>query len=415
MQFLTTPPFRGRARAPFLLLVAMTACGTLGMHVIIPALPATARALGMSIGTAQLTITLYLIGLAIGQLLYGPVSDRFGRRPVLLVGLSLFTGASVVTALAPNASVLIAARILQSVGGCAGLVLGRAAVRDGATADKAAGQLALLTLVMAMVPAIAPAIGGFLTAYIDWRASYVLLAVFGGATLVACGLLMPETFTPRGGASGRSMVTAYVRLLRSRRFLGYAVGGACSTTAFYGFMSASPFILEGLLHQSTQRVGLYYLLLMGGVAAGSFGANRLAGRVPVRTALRIANGVGICGAALFALADLAGICIGGDGCGAGLPVHGGGGDGEPVRAGGVGQRQSASDRGGVGDVRVRPDGIRDAVHSGGGDVASGRRISGRDGAAGIGAAGAGGDVDGCASGATAIISRARSTPKAFSP
>jgi DHA1 family bicyclomycin/chloramphenicol resistance-like MFS transporter len=307
MRFLTTPPLRGRARAPFLLLVAMTACGTLGMHVIIPALPATARALGMSIGTAQLTITLYLIGLAIGQLLYGPVSDRFGRRPVLLVGLSLFTGASVVTALAPNASVLIAARILQSVGGCAGLVLGRAAVRDGATADKAAGQLALLTLVMAMVPAIAPAIGGFLTAYIDWRASYVLLAVFGGATLVACGLLMPETFRPQGGASGRSMVTAYARLLRSRRFLGYAVGGACSTTAFYGFMSASPFILEGLLHQPTQRVGLYYLLLMGGVAAGSFGANRVAGRLPVRTALRIANGVGIVGAALFALADLGGM------------------------------------------------------------------------------------------------------------
>ncbi|WP_158925230.1 multidrug effflux MFS transporter [Acidisphaera sp. S103] len=304
MRFLTNPPLRGRARAPFLLLVAMTACGTLGMHVIIPALPATARALGMSIGTAQLTITLYLIGLAIGQLLYGPVSDRFGRRPVLLVGLSLFTAASIVTAVAPNAAVLIGARILQSLGGCAGLVLGRAAVRDGATADRAAGQLALLTLVMAMVPAIAPAIGGFLTAYIDWRASYVLLAVFGGVTLVACGLLMPETASPQG-ASRRSM--AYARLLRSPRFLGYAVGGACSTTSFYGFMSASPFIFEGLLHQPTQRVGLYYLLLMGGVAAGSFGANRLAGRLPVQTALRIANGVGIAGAALFALADMGGI------------------------------------------------------------------------------------------------------------
>lgn len=304
MRFLTNPPLRGRARAPFLLLVAMTACGTLGMHVIIPALPATARALGMSIGTAQLTITLYLIGLAMGQLLYGPVSDRFGRRPVLLVGLSLFTGASIVTAVAPNAAVLIGARILQSLGGCAGLVLGRAAVRDGATADRAAGQLALLTLVMAMVPAIAPAIGGFLTAYIDWRASYVLLAVFGGVTLVACGLLMPETASPQG-ASRRSM--AYARLLRSPRFLGYAVGGACSTTSFYGFMSASPFIFEGLLHQPTQRVGLYYLLLMGGVAAGSFGANRLAGRLPVQTALRIANGVGIAGAALFALADMGGV------------------------------------------------------------------------------------------------------------
>ena len=304
MRFLASPPVRGRERAPFALLVAVTACGTLGMHVIIPALPATARALDMSISTAQLTITLYLVGLAIGQLFYGPISDRFGRRPVLLVGLSLFTGASVVTAVAPNAAVLIAARILQSVGGCAGLVLGRAAVRDGATADQAAGRLALLTLVMAMVPAIAPAIGGYLTAYFGWRASYMLLALFGALTLVVCALLMPETLS-RNGASGRSMVTAYARLLRSSRFLGYAVGGACSTTAFYAFMSASPFIFENLLHEPTQRVGLYYLFLMLGVAAGSLGANRIAGRLPARTALRIANGLGILGAALFALADAA--------------------------------------------------------------------------------------------------------------
>src|SRR6201747_1448789 len=119
LRLISTPLQRGRPRAPFLLLVAMTACGPLGMHVIIPALPATARALDMSIGTAQLTITLYLIGLAIGQLLYGPVSDRFGRRPVLLVGLTVFTVASVVTACAPNAGVLIGSRILQSIGGCA--------------------------------------------------------------------------------------------------------------------------------------------------------------------------------------------------------------------------------------------------------------------------------------------------------
>ena len=306
MPFLTSTLLRRRARAPFILLVAMTACGTLGMHIIIPALPATARALDISIGTAQLTITLYLIGLAIGQLLYGPVSDRFGRRPVLLAGLTLFTVASIATAAAPNAPVLIGARILQSVGGCAGLVLGRAAVRDGATAEKAAGQLALLTLVMSMVPAVAPAIGGYITAYINWRASYVLLALFGGLTLVACVLLMPETLA-QPGAVRRSMVTAYLRLLRSSRFLGYAVGGACSTTAFYGFMSASPFIFERQLHQPAQRVGLYYLLLMLGVATGSLGANRLAGRLPIQTALRIANGLGILGAALFMLADVAGM------------------------------------------------------------------------------------------------------------
>jgi MFS transporter, DHA1 family, multidrug resistance protein len=160
--------------------------------------------------------------------------------------------------------------------------------------------------VMAMVPAIAPAIGGYLTAYIHWRASYVLLAVFGAATLAACALMMPETLSDVSSGR-RSMVTAYVRLLRSRRFLGYAIGGACSTTAFYGFMSASPFIFESQLHQPTQRVGLYYLLLMLGVATGSLGANRVAGRVPVQTALRVANGIGVLGAALFALADAAGV------------------------------------------------------------------------------------------------------------
>ncbi|MBN8930340.1 MAG: hypothetical protein BGO51_25170 [Rhodospirillales bacterium 69-11] len=305
MPFLSS--LRARDRAPFPLLVAMTACGTLGMHIIIPALPATARALNISVGTVQLTITLYLIGLALGQLLYGPISDRFGRRPVLLAGLGLFTAASTVTAFAPNAAVLVGGRIIQSIGGCAGLVLGRAAVRDGATADRAAGQLALLTLVMSMVPAIAPAIGGYLTAYIHWRASYVLLAVIGGTTLLASILLLPETNQVRGGGgSPIAILRGYARLLRSKAFCGYAIGGACSTTAFYAFMSASPFIFENHLHRKPQEVGLYYLFLMGGVALGSFLANRLAGRIAPRHAMRLANGLSILGAGLFTLADAAG-------------------------------------------------------------------------------------------------------------
>ena len=305
MQLLTTPPLSGRERAPFLLLVALTACGTLGMHIVIPALPATAKALDISISTVQLTITLYLVGLAIGQLLYGPVSDRFGRRPVLLVGMTLFTAASLLTAMAPNPAVLIGGRILQSIGGCSGLVLGRAAVRDSATPEKAAGQLALLTLVMSMVPAIAPAIGGYITAFIHWRASYVLLAAIGAATLVATALVLPETNRTRDlGPGGRSLWRGYVRLLRSPAFLGYAVGGACSTTSFYGFMAAAPFIFENYLHRPTQEVGLYYLILMGGVALGSLGANRLAKRVHLRTGLRIANALTVIGAALLALCNV---------------------------------------------------------------------------------------------------------------
>ena len=155
MTWLTEPTLRRGPRAPFMLLVALTACGTLGMHMIIPALPATAAALHVSSGTIQLTITLYLIGLAAGQLLYGPVSDRFGRRPVLLLGLLLYTVAGIAAAAAPNAAILIIARVFQSIGGCAGLVLGRAIVRDAAAPDRAAGQLGLLTLVMAAMPAVA--------------------------------------------------------------------------------------------------------------------------------------------------------------------------------------------------------------------------------------------------------------------
>ena len=112
MEWHRTPPYGRRDRAPFALIVAITACGTLGMHLIIPALPDTARALGVSAGAIQLTITLYLIGLAIGQLLYGPISDRFGRRPVLLGGLALFTLAGIATAAAPTAWALVVARIL---------------------------------------------------------------------------------------------------------------------------------------------------------------------------------------------------------------------------------------------------------------------------------------------------------------
>jgi DHA1 family bicyclomycin/chloramphenicol resistance-like MFS transporter len=311
MRILITPPYGTRERAPFLLLVALTACGTMGMHVIIPALPATAQALHMSISTTQLTITLYLIGLAAGQLFYGPVSDRFGRRPVLLAGLTLFTIASIATACAPNAGVLIGSRVLQSIGGCAGLVLGRAAVRDAATPDKAAGQLALLTLVMSMVPAFAPAVGGYLTAYIHWRASYVLLAAMGGLTLLVTLLILPETNRERiGGSPFGSLLSGYATLVRSRAFLGYAAGGACSTTSFYAFMSASPFIFENVLHRPTQEVGLYYILLMGGVATGSFLANRLSRIVSLRRGLSLANFVTIAGASLFVVLDAADLLSG---------------------------------------------------------------------------------------------------------
>jgi DHA1 family bicyclomycin/chloramphenicol resistance-like MFS transporter len=275
------------------------------MHLIIPALPATAKALDVSAGTVQLTITLYLIGLAIGQLVYGPISDRFGRRPVLLVGLAVFTLAGVGSAAAPNAWTLVVARILQSIGACSGLVLGRAIVRDSAAPDRAAAQLALLTLVMSAAPAIAPVLGGYATAWFGWRAAFALLAIVGAATLAFAVALLPETNALQASPRA-SLLLNSLRLFRSRAFCGFVLGGACTTTSFYAFMAASPFILVNLLHQPAERVGLYYLLLMAGVAAGSLSANRLAGKIRTPNALRIANSIAIVGSACFLLACLVG-------------------------------------------------------------------------------------------------------------
>ena len=391
MEWHRTPPYGRRDRAPFALIVAITACGTLGMHLIIPALPDTARALGVSAGAIQLTITLYLIGLAIGQLLYGPISDRFGRRPVLLGGLALFTLAGIATAAAPTAWALVVARILQSIGACAGLVLGRAIVRDSAAPDRAAAQLAMLTMVMSMAPAIAPVLGGYATAWIGWRAAFALLAIIGAVTLVLAVLMLPETNRVQSGTRA-SMLIGSLRLFRSRAFCGYVLGGAFTTTSFYAFMAASPFILIDLLHQPTERVGLYYLLLMAGVAAGSFLANRVAGRIRVQVALRLANSFAIAGAALFMLADLFGHAQRDDGHCARRAVHGRCRDGEPIRAGRRGQRQFACDRRRLRPVRLHPDGVRRVLHGHRRDLASGFGVHRRRGAAGIGDAGPGGVV-----------------------
>jgi MFS transporter, DHA1 family, multidrug resistance protein len=199
----------------------------------------------------------------------------------------------------------VIARILQSIGACSGLVLGRAMVRDSATADRAAAQLAMLILVMSAAPAIAPALGGYAAAWFGWRAAFALLAIVGAMTLAFAVLLLPETNTLQSSARA-SMLLGSLRLFRSRAFCGDVLGGECTTTSFYEFMAASPFILVDLLHQPTERVGLYYLLLMVGVAAGGLSANRLAGRVRAQTALRIANSFAIAGAVCFMLADLTG-------------------------------------------------------------------------------------------------------------
>ena len=165
--------------APLWLLALITFSGTLGMHIFVPALPYAATDLGASIGEMQLTISLYLLGLAVGQLWYGPLSDRYGRRPTLMFGLVVYTLAGLAAAFAPHVHSLIAARLFQALGGCAGMVLGRAIVRDTSTPEASARRLALLGLIVSAGPGSAPIIGSALASTLGWRSIFYLLFVLG--------------------------------------------------------------------------------------------------------------------------------------------------------------------------------------------------------------------------------------------
>jgi DHA1 family bicyclomycin/chloramphenicol resistance-like MFS transporter len=175
---ITSEPQR-RPHAPLWLLALVTFSGTLAMHIFVPALPIAAKSLGAGIGAMQMTVSLYIFGLAVGQLVYGPLADRYGRRPVLLFGLGLYCVAGLAAAVAPEVHSLIAARLFQAVGGCAGLVLGRSIVRDTAEPQEATRRLALMNLMVTIGPSLAPLLGGALATALGWRSIFYALFALG--------------------------------------------------------------------------------------------------------------------------------------------------------------------------------------------------------------------------------------------
>lgn len=277
------------AMPPLWLLVLITISGTMAMHMFVPALPDAARGLAATSGQMQMAISIYIIGLAAGQLIYGPVSDALGRRPMLLAGLALYAVGSVAAALAPGLRTLLLARLVQALGGCAGLALGRAIVRDTTRADAAVRQLALLNLMIMIGPGLAPMVGGAVSSTLGWRAIFVLLAAAGGITLWFTWRLLPETSKPSGRLGARVLLHDYQALVSSPRFVGFALGGGCATTSVYAFLSAAPFIFVNELHQPVQLVGVYAGLMVLGMAVGNAITSRLAQRVPTARLLRIGN------------------------------------------------------------------------------------------------------------------------------
>jgi DHA1 family bicyclomycin/chloramphenicol resistance-like MFS transporter len=301
-------PSKPLPRVPLWLLALFTFSGTLAMHIFVPALPFAAEGLGASAGAMQLTISLYIAGLAVGQLIYGPIADRFGRRPTLMVGLALYTVAGLAAAVASTAGSLILARLFQALGGCAGLVLGRTIVRDTSAFEESARRLALMNLMVVIGPGVAPIVGATLAATLGWRSIFYALAGLGILNLFFSWRLLPETGNAAAGGNADMRVLArnYWQLLKSPRFLGYSVGGGCATTSMYAFIAAAPFIFIHQLHRPAHEVGFYLAFLISGLGLGSILVSRLIRRVRMRRLLITGNVLSVLASVVF----LAGAALG---------------------------------------------------------------------------------------------------------
>jgi DHA1 family bicyclomycin/chloramphenicol resistance-like MFS transporter len=274
---------------PLWLLTLITFSGTLAMHIFVPALPEAAHDLGASMGAMQMTMSVYVFGLAAGQLVYGPLADRFGRRPVLMAGLAIYTVTGVWAIFAPDVQRLIVIRLLQALGGCSGMVIGRAIVRDTALPTEAARRLAVMNLMVAVGPGVAPLLGAALAASFGWRSIFVLLAGLGAINFAFTWWLLRETRADTASAQVSELARNYGGLLRSPAFLGFALGGGCATTSMYGFIAASPFIVTHQLGRPDYEVGIYLAILVSGIWLGTVAATRLIPLFPIERLTVLSN------------------------------------------------------------------------------------------------------------------------------
>jgi MFS transporter, DHA1 family, multidrug resistance protein len=259
------------------LLIAVSAVSPLGINMYLPSMPGMARALGVDFTTIQLTLSLYLGAMALGQLIIGPLSDRFGRRPVLLIGLLTFVAGSFICLSAQNIGVLIFGRIVQALGGCAGITLSRAIVRDLYGRNQVASMIAYVTMGMAVAPMIAPTIGGLLETFFGWRASFAFLIGFGGLALVFAYRRLRETNHSRAGREPvRELIQGYGSLFRSRQFWGYTLVTSFVSAMFFAFLAGAPYVMIELLGRSPAEYGFYFAMVPCGYILGNFTTGRMA-------------------------------------------------------------------------------------------------------------------------------------------
>ena len=271
------------------ILGALTAIGPLAIDMYLPALPGIARELGVPIAAVQVSLASYFAGMSIGQILYGPFSDRLGRKPILSFGLVIFVGASLACAFTTSVTQLVVFRFLQALGGCAPLVVPRAVVRDYFDGREAVRMLSMLILVMMLGPILAPFVGGQLLIRFGWRSMFFVLAGYGFVWLVLAAWLLPESLqaSQRRRESVAAIVSTYARILRDRVYLGWVLSGALVFAGLLAYISGSSFVYIELFDVAPERFGLYFGANAIGLMIASQVNRFLAGRVDAATVVRV--------------------------------------------------------------------------------------------------------------------------------
>ena len=261
------------------ILIAIAAIGPMAMNILIPSIPKLMGIFNSSYGSVQVTLTAYLISMAIAQLFVGPLSDRFGRRPVVLFGSGICFCGTLICVFATQIEYLIFGRIIQAIGACTGLVMSRTIIRDVHGMERAASMIAYVTMAMVVVPMLSPTLGGVLDNTFGWRASFIFVAIYAVLLFIICATSLGETHKgPLTPVSILKMLQDYYYLMRLSKFNRHALQISFSSAAFFSFLGGSPYVVIELMNASEAEYGLYFVIagaayMLGNLVAGRYGAS----------------------------------------------------------------------------------------------------------------------------------------------
>jgi len=291
-----------------ILLAAVSALGPVGMQILLPALPVIKQKFYVTNDVAQLTLSLSMLAIAIGTLVYGPLSDKFGRKRVMLVGIVITIFGSIVCFVADSIMLLISGRFIQAFGGAVGLVLARAIVRDVYGPEEAARVIATLVMVMVVLPMMSPALGGELMQRFGFESVFIVIAFASAIAFVFLFLWLPETLAKPVPFEGvKSMLMTFSKLFASRVFCGYAFCVTFVSVVFFSFISAAPEIMVSVLKRPPTEYGYYFIMIPAGFMTGNYVARHYGRTISIDNMIAIGASIGVFGIVLALLLQTLGM------------------------------------------------------------------------------------------------------------